>query len=364
MKFNKISNNKNYVLIGAGQLGQMAINIWPASLNKPILFLDAEKKGFINGIPIERIDSHKFSSKNIYLLSYFKDSAINVIELFKNKIKQEILTIYDLLESSIPDQFSNGWVGAEEDYLLAQSSMQHFCNEYSKLIYSSVINWRYRRILDTYYPVSPEVNKYDISKYGIKKHKFSFIIDGGSYDLSFVKTLVENEIEWKKLVAFEPEIKRIEKLNKILINSKELIKNNSIPILDSRALWSNEISCWFYANGHLSARIAENPDKTCVLIQTTSLMKVIEEHSIGLNEDILIKLHVEGAEWPIIQSALKMISNMNRLNILINLSHDEDSLIRIPQALASTNKFDLYLDSHALFGEGLTLFAKSKQIKL
>ena len=51
-------------------------------------------------------------------------------------------------------------------------------------------------------------------------------------------------------------------------------------------------------------------------------------------------------------------------DLLINLSHDEDSLLNIPQTLGVSKKFDLFLDSHALFGEGLTLFAKSKSYSL
>jgi len=49
------------------------------------------------------------------------------------------------------------------------------------------------------------------------------------------------------------------------------------------------------------------------------------------------------------------------LNFLINLSHDENSLLEIPCALANTGIFELYLDSYSLFGEGLTLFAKNKE---
>ena len=77
---------------------------------------------------------------------------------------------------------------------------------------------------------------------------------------------------------------------------------------------------------------------------------------------ILVKLHVEGAEWPIIKSILKTVKNFKNISFIMNLSHDEDSLIKIPKSLGELYMFDMHLYSHSLFGEGLTLFAANKNL--
>jgi len=80
----------------------------------------------------------------------------------------------------------------------------------------------------------------------------------------------------------------------------------------------------------------------------------------GANTKLLTKLHVEGAEWPVIYSSSRFLERDITNDIIINLSHDEESLVKIPELLHNLGKHDLFLHSHALFGEGLTLIARSK----
>jgi FkbM family methyltransferase len=359
MNLENYLSNRNIVLIGAGQLGQMALNLWPESLNKPILFLDTHRQENIDGIPIERVDEHQFSTNNVYLLSYFKDSATNIIELFNNKVKQKILTVYDLLTYYLPDQFSNGWCGAEDNFISTQLGLEYLHNEYSRQVYLAVINWRYKRILDPKYPITAEIDKYNINKYDIHNHYFDLVIDGGSYDLSFPKTLHNAGHKWRKLIVIEPDEQRMFIIKKLLLTNEECKSLNNNIILDERALWSHNEGCMFYSNGQLSARIAQNPDQHCIKVNSNTLSNLFEEHSINHDLNNLVKLHVEGAEWPIIQNLLTQYKNFKGLNFLINLSHDENSLLKIINTLGITNHFEIYLDSHSLFGEGLTLFAKN-----
>lgn len=359
MNFNAEWNKRPIILLGAGQLGQMALNLWPTFLKRPIMFLDEFRAGSIDGINIEKTKDHKFSSEYIYILSFFKDKASNVTKLFDNVINQKIITVYDLLTTFIPDEFSNGWIGDEKKYNLALSNIQLFNDEHSKNVYKSVVEWRYKRILDQNYPVSLETNKYNLAKYNIKNLLFDLVIDGGAYDFSFLNYLDNAEITWNKLIAFEPDSNRLEILNKLLKEFKISGKKN-IPILDHRAIWTDNNGCNFYSNGQLSARIASEPNKKSINIKTISLNEILNLNTNKLNDKILVKLHVEGSEWPVISSFLPYMSNFNDLNFLINLSHDENSLLNIPRALSETNKFELYLDSHSLFGEGLTLFVKNK----
>ena len=77
------------------------------------------------------------------------------------------------------------------------------------------------------------------------------------------------------------------------------------------------------------------------------------------NSDILIKIHVEGAELSVLEGSIRMIKKF-KPDIFINLSHDEESLFKIPDFLSALGGYKLYLTGHSLFGEGITLFATQK----
>jgi hypothetical protein len=69
---NYVDLRRPVALIGAGQLGKMAIELWPPELEKPIFFLDEQASQEIHGIPILKTSSHKPDSSIQYVLSYFK----------------------------------------------------------------------------------------------------------------------------------------------------------------------------------------------------------------------------------------------------------------------------------------------------
>jgi len=61
----------------------------------------------------------------------------------------------------------------------------------------------------------------------------------------------------------------------------------------------------------------------------------------------------------VIESSFEYLLSFDHLDLLINLSHDEESLLFIPRILGSSGKYRLFLELHALFGEGATLFART-----
>jgi hypothetical protein len=73
----------------------------------------------------------------------------------------------------------------------------------------------------------------------------------------------------------------------------------------------------------------------------------------------LLKLHIEGAELAALKGAEKLLS-AGHCDVILNLSHDEASLTDLPVYLRSFGHYDIFLRSHALYGEGLTLFARYK----
>jgi len=353
--------SKNIVVLGAGQLGKLLLDLWPEDINLPALFLDEYRSGNINGIEIKKAKFHKFSKSNIYILSYFKEDPRKINKLFKDVLKQEIITAYDILTFFKPDMFSNGWIGNARDLDHVLDNAKFFANERSIDVLDSVAQWRYARVLEEKMILGLENSKYDLKKYGVVPANYDFICDGGSYDLSFLVKQTNHEMTSQTLVAVEPDTQRVNEIERLLteLEYSFLVKSNLQ--IDSRALWSSTGTAKFYNNGLLSARVARLPDYSCIDVKTVTLSDLMHDFKVLPKHRSLVKLHIEGAEWPVINSSLDYLLGFDHLDLFINLSHDEESLINIPQLLGSSKKYDLFLEAHALFGEGVTLFAKTRQ---
>ena len=356
---NYVDLNRPIALIGAGQLGKMAIELWPQWLEKPIFFLDEFSTQDINGIPIFKTSTHIPDSSIQYILSYFKTNPSDVKDLFGSFLNQEIITVYDLLTQVNSDLFSNGWRGDPKDLKSARANLDYFADVESQSVYSDVLDWRYLRKLSDYVPAS-EDNKYNLTKFGRNSYHYDLVIDGGSYDFSFPKSLLATKNSWEKLIAIEPDPMSQVEVAKQIDQIQRTKEFHGSCHLEKRALWSTNQTAYFYPSGLLSARISGKPDKTSRKVETVTLESILVEQKVNTSAKILTKLHVEGAEWPIICSSIQVLKWNQVHDILINLSHDEESLVKIPELLHELGKYDLFLHSHALFGEGLTLFARSK----
>ena len=356
---NYIDLNKPVALIGAGQLGRMAIELWPLELEKPIFFLDEHSKQAIHGIPIFKTSMHKPDPSVQYVLSYFKSDPKEIKYLFETFLNQEIITVYDLLTQLNSDLFSNGWMGKSENFENAQANSVYFADAESQSIYANVLDWRYLRKLSDISP-SNENDKYNLTKFGRNSNHYNLVIDAGSYDFSFPKSLLASKITWDELIAIEPDPMSQKEIEKQIMEMQKSGEISGNCDLEKRALWSTNQGASFYSNGSLAARISKNGDVSCREVETVTLETLLEEQIGNEPMEILTKLHVEGAEWPIISASTKFLERNLIHDIVINLSHDEESLVKIPEVLHKTGKYDLFLHSHALFGEGLTLFARSK----
>jgi len=356
---NYVDLNRPMALIGAGQLGKMAIELWPPGVEKPIFFLDEFSTEEIQGIPIFKTSTHIPDPSIQYLLAYFKTDPKDIKNLFETFLNQEIITIYDLLTQVDSDLFSNGWRGDPANLESARLNSAYFADVESQAIYSDVLEWRYLRKLSDSAP-STESKKYDLTKIGRNSRHYDLVVDGGSYDFSFPKSLLTSKITWKDLIAIEPDPNSQVEVGKQIELMKSVPEFSGNCYLEKRALWSTNQGAHFYPNGLLSARIAQIPDKSCRKVETVTLESLVLSKIVDESAKVLTKLHIEGSEWPIIDSSSEFLERNITHDILINLSHDEDSLVKIPKLLYNLNRFDLFLHSHALFGEGLTLLARSK----
>ncbi|MCJ2178174.1 FkbM family methyltransferase [Novosphingobium album (ex Hu et al. 2023)] len=346
-----------YALIGAGQLGAMSLAMWPHDVPRPEFCLDSYKTGDLEGIVIEPLAGHVRRPGVTYLLSAFKMPAEEIRAIFARIGQPDVITVYDFFEQYTPALFSNGWrnlapsAGEQER---AAGLAACFADDLSREACAAACAWRFHRELVDGYPVGSEDSKYDLSLFGRGGCHYDLIYDGGAYDLGLLKYLTGAGVTWDRIVAFEPDP------GSAAICLEQIpaweAKGGAPVALDRRALSDHAGTGRFLANGLLSSRLIEDesidlPDM--VEVETVRL----DEIGHGEAERVLLKLHIEGSELPALRGAEHLLRT-RAVDVLVNLSHDQRSLLEIPGFLAGLDRHDLFLRSHALFGEGLTLFAR------
>ena len=75
-------NKDKIILVGAGQLGEMTLRLWPTEKPLPIAFLDSKKNGTLANLPILALQDHIPKPNTTYVISFFKNNAEDVKKLF------------------------------------------------------------------------------------------------------------------------------------------------------------------------------------------------------------------------------------------------------------------------------------------
>lgn len=350
---------RTIALFGAGQLGEMSIDMWPSDKPKPVIFLDQSRDKPVRGIPVTKLSDYSISDE-LFLLSAFKMSYSQIVELFSAVQQDEILTVYDYFEAYLPESFSNGWrhlsPGPSRLSLIA-NSRRCFFDSRSKEIFDNVVQWRYFRIFEDNCSMIDEMFIYQVPQSELSK-PFDIVLDCGSFDLGFHTNLINQGVRFSSYYAFEPDEKNFMRMEKILAKLKEQGNEKSVNLFNHGI---HAFSCerYFFNSGLLSSRFVES-DK----VQGCSLPKK-PAHSIDhfvenmkkKGKRMLIKLHIEGDELNAIIGAKETLLN-NQVLLFANMSHNEKSLLQIPPLLNELG-FQLTLRSHAYFGEGLTLVGRN-----
>jgi FkbM family methyltransferase len=356
-------NNKKIAFYGCGQLAEMALKLWPDKIPTPSLFVDQNKKGQFKKKKIINFENFKKKKKNyILILSVFKIKPKIVNKIFKS-INQNILTVYDIFDKHIQSSFGNGWnsVLNKNKNKKLQLINNLFKDSNSKKILKSVINWRYKRILDNNYPLKKEKGKYISFLKNQKKKNSQFnIIDFGQYNYSFLEDCLSCGISIKSYMGIEASNKRFRLIKKMTNFYKNKIKNIT---LFCAAVSDKEGKVNFLDNGLLSARILRSTKKSTLLMKSNT--KSTKSHTLNFfynkvkekNYPTIIKLHIEGYEDRVIKQSSTLLKKEEKIILIINLSHNQNSLISLPILLKNIGYKNFKLYNHSLFGEGLTLYA-------
>ena len=355
-------NNKKIAFYGCGQLAEMALKLWPDKIPTPSLFVDQNKKGQFKKKKIINLENfEKIKKDYILILSVFKIKPKIANKIFKS-INQNILTVYDIFDKHIQCSFGNGWnsVLNKNKNKKLQLINNLFKDSNSKKILKSVINWRYKRILDNNYPLKKEKGKYISFLKNLKNNNNQFnIIDFGQYNYSFLEDCLFSGISIKSYMGIEASNKRFRLIKKMNNFYKNKIKNIT---LFSSAVSDKEGKVNFLDNGLLSARILKSTKKSTLLMKSNT--KSIKSHTLNFfynkvkekNYPTIIKLHIEGYEDRVIKQSSSLLKK-EKIILIINLSHNENSLINLPIQLKNIGYKNFKLYNHSLFGEGLTLYA-------
>ena len=355
-----------YALIGAGQLGAMSLRLWPENVTPPEFILDSVKTGALDGIEIRDLRSHVRAPGVTYLASAFKMTPPQMKNIFRQIGQHDILTVYDVFEEFTPAVFGNGWhnlaPSPEVQRRLAKLP-QFYADDLSRNICEAATAWRYRRELADDYPVGSESDKYNLALFGRSGAHYDIVYDCGSYDFGLVKSLAAAGISFDKIVAFEADPRSHALCAQRIAAWQPTAEAEAT--LDYRAVCDHSGHSAFIASGLLTARLIETPsfEHPEMAIVDTCALDDIHEGTFGwyapAPQRLLIKLHIEGAELAALKGAEQII-RATHADILLNLSHDERSYLEIPEFLASFGCYDIFLRSHSLFGEGLTLFARRR----
>jgi FkbM family methyltransferase len=354
-------SSSDFALIGAGQLGDMAISLWPSYLPLPSVVLDSNKTGKCQGINIEKLQGYRAEPKPVYLLSVFKLRAQEVSEIFTDLGQDVVLTVYDFFEQYCPSMFSNGWRSLRPDeskLSLIASVRGCFTDKRSLAVFDAAIDWRYRRTLTQGFRCEPESTKYDLRSYAVEFGDYETVFDCGAYDFSLARYLAAASVRVKNYVGFEPDginfARCLDSMASLAALELETV------VVEKKALFEDETERLFLESGLLSSRLVSHfpkgvPGKAKSL-KTTTLDNYTDQFYQSGNGRTLLKLHIEGAELPVLKGAENFIRRV-KPDVFVNLSHDEASLLDIPLFLRGLGGYHVSLAGHSLFGEGMTLFA-------
>lgn len=182
------------------------------------------------------------------------------------------------------------------------------------------------------YPVIPDFDYYQ-HFYKVKKN--DIIIDAGAncghLSILFSKIIGQNG----NVFAFEPDMFNIERINKNLLNNKDLEQNITIEDL---LLWNENTYINFYESGTVGSSAIWIPNgvdatkKEAITIDSWATKK-------GLNKLDFIKMDIEGAEIEALEGATEIIKKFNP-NFAIASYHyvnNEQTYIKVEEFFKKLN---------------------------
>lgn len=339
-------SSKGFVLYGAGEMCKMAMDFIEHTNKLPLYIVDQLITGSIKGIKIIKPDEIPKEDKK-FLTFFVCIATLPLNDLYK-QLNQlgcvDIRHFYDLSEYLFPRMMSNGWIAknvAKNDLVSILYLLEH--DNYSVAHYLQFLWWRLKRKekIDVNYPVLSNKKFFNAPCIPELNHNEKFL-DGGSHQGQTILSFLEKTVsKYTTIWAFEPDTKNLAILRKRI--------NQNIKIYD-KALWNKCGKLFFQDNFCYASKVSQNGK---LEINSISI------DSLGIDPSI-IKLHVEGSEYEVLQGAYETIEK-NRPIIMVLADHSQDGMCNIPNYLAKFESYNIYFYLHDFCGNSAVYYAIPKE---
>ncbi len=337
--FNKIPENAHIAIFGASELGEKILNDIHLKRKdvKVTCFIDNFKKGTFCNLPV-------YSLKNYTDIS--KDETVIVASISAQHIANNIFDIYDIPYIPVTKFILDYYCGKPSvlDDEIYYKTLNVFQKDEDKILFDKIFKVRKNILPDTVlrehfakqykniYPVHRTYKNHYIEK--INKEKVEVVFDLGFHD-------GVNAITYNRLL---PNLKRIYAFEAIYEYCKyspieEFILNDKLIFIKA-AVGENKGKTNFYvAVGHTYDSFADFDDNLSfgnrndlkqITVDVITIDDFCSENNVTPD---LIKTDIEGAEMPMLKSAIKTIQKC-RPQLAISIYHSDEDFVNIPLFLA------------------------------
>ncbi len=346
----KIEDLKKYTvfLYGAGNIGKQIYNV----LNQNSIKITAVFDKFASTNDIFEVKNpfknHDFETNNSIVIVTIFNRDVNFIS-----IKEELTTlgfmdivsivdIYPIFSGFLSTCF---WLSHDLSYLKkANVVYQLLEDDKSKKVFNQIVEARKTNTYDSL--PFPENIKDQYFSTDVPWSPIMDFIDLGAYDGDTIDSLIDQNIPFERIFAFEPDINNFKKLSKKV---KELGIN---AILYPCGTYSSSVQLGFSNEGTEGSKIDQSTNGYSI-IQCVALDDIF---SNCLNQNIYLKMDIEGAELETLKGCLELIKKY-KPKLAVCLYHKPEDIITIPLFLSELHQYKFYIRQYGYYGLELVLYA-------
>ena len=340
---------KEIILYGAGNLGQLAIDLMTKKGLIPKSIIDKSKAGNINGIKILAPDMiNNYDKENALFLICISSLPYNEIESYLKTLKcNNIMHFYTWAYIIMPELLKNGWfitsLSSEDKKNIKKVCEALSHNEYSLSHYIQFLYWKMCLKEVIYSPVLSG-KKYFKSPCFPLPSKNEVLLDGGAHLGQTIEEFTEfTNNDFRRIYSFEPDIFNMQ-------TAKKRFKDDRLLFSPMALYDKNEIVNFINNLGFASK------------INTTGITQIeaVKIDDLDIEPPTIIKLHIEGDELKALNGAVDTILKYHPILIVL-ADHNEDGLWKIPFFIEDIGDYKLFFYLHDYCGNSAIYYAIPKR---
>ncbi|ABA88376.1 SAM-dependent methyltransferase, putative [Syntrophotalea carbinolica DSM 2380] len=344
-----------FAFYGAGGLGKLGYQLFEKIGIKPTCFLDMNRESSqLYGIPVRHPEDLPAADKEplTVVISVVNNPVAPIAAYLKSLGYRNIRYFYDVTEAYREGNLiSNGWFYGDptpEDREKIPRVFHRLADDRSRCAYLQMLYWRLKREEKVFcdYRPDPGTKWYppDIIPQGFTPE---VMLDGGTHDGSILLRHIEKVgTRLEKILAFEPDPDNFDALRR------------GITELPGGRKDHIEIHRLALGENNATVRFAPRRDlASCVTGDGDIEVRQISIDSLNLRRLDLIKLHIEGSEYPAVCGGIETFQRC-RPAMALTIYHNTDGLWKIQEFLfRNLDNYRFYIRLHAYCGIGCILYA-------